>query len=149
MEENTATPKSSNNLIIILVVVVLVVIGGYMLTRGKGATITTEPTTTNTTGTEMAVSETSQAITVEASEFAFTPVSTWQVGQPVTLTLTNVGKMPHDFVIDEISGARTEIIQPGQTTTVEFTPTQAGTFTYYCSVGSHRAQGMEGTVVVQ
>jgi plastocyanin len=148
MEENTTQSRGSNNLLIILVVVALVAVGGYMFMRGRGTTPSTNQveTTNGTTQTSMTVA---QSLTVEASEFAFSAVPTWQAGQPVSLTLTNTGKMPHDFVIDEIAGARTEIIQPGETTTIEFTPTAAGTFTYYCSVGNHRAQGMEGTVTVQ
>ncbi len=56
--------------------------------------------------------------------------------------------MMHDFVIDELS-IRTNILRKGQSETLEFTADNVGTFTYYCSVGSHRALGMEGKLIVE
>lgn len=88
-------------------------------------------------------------ITVQAENFAFSPETiTVQEGQVVRLTLESQNGT-HDFVIDEIDGARTEAIQTGESTTVEFTATTAGTYDFYCSVGDHRARGMEGTFIVE
>ena len=53
----------------------------------------------------------------------------------------------HDFVIDELRVA-TDILSTGQSQTVVFEASEAGTFEYYCSVGSHRADGMFGTFEV-
>lgn len=69
-----------------------------------------------------------------------------KVGQTVKVIMTNTGGN-HDFVIDELN-ARTPIIKTGETTEVEFTVTEAGEFEYYCSVGSHRAAGMVGKLIV-
>ena len=71
-----------------------------------------------------------------------------KVGDTVKLTLTNSGGS-HDWVVDEIEGAKTAVIKGGDTTTIEFTATESGSFSYYCSVGSHRAAGMEGTLIVE
>ncbi len=71
-------------------------------------------------------------------------------GDVVTVNLTNSGGK-HDWVIDEISGASTKIINGGQTDSITFTVPQntAGkTFKFYCSVGNHRALGMEGVFIV-
>ncbi len=88
-------------------------------------------------------------ITVEGFEFKFAPATlTFKKGETVKLTLKNTGKMPHDFVIDEL-GVKTKVINGGETDTVEFTPDKAGSFEYYCSVGKHRAMGMKGTVTVE
>lgn len=97
---------------------------------------------------EMVVENGTQTVTLEATEFAFQP-KTLRVkkGQTVTLTLKNMGKMPHDWVVDEL-GARTKVIASGDMDTIEFTPQQAGTFEYYCSVGLHRANGMVGKITV-
>ena len=70
-----------------------------------------------------------------------------KVGQTVRVIMTNTGGR-HDFVIDELD-VRTPIIGTDETTTVEFTVTEAGEFFYYCSVGSHRAAGMEGLLIVE
>lgn len=71
------------------------------------------------------------------------------VGDRVRIVYESVGGMPHDFVIDEIEGARTEIWSPGDGETIEFVANVAGEFEYYCSVGSHRANGMVGRFIVQ
>ena len=54
----------------------------------------------------------------------------------------------HDWVVDEFNAA-TEIMSQGGTDTIVFVADQSGEFEYYCSVGSHRAQGMYGTLIVQ
>lgn len=54
----------------------------------------------------------------------------------------------HDLVIDEF-GARTEQINTGGKTSVEFVADKAGIFEYYCSVGTHRAMGMKGLLIVE
>lgn len=55
----------------------------------------------------------------------------------------------HDWVLDEFD-ARTERITPEDgKTSVEFVADEAGAYEYYCSVGSHREQGMFGTFIVE
>lgn len=68
-------------------------------------------------------------------------------GDRVTITLTNSDGF-HDWVVDEFNAA-TERISTGDTATVTFVADEAGSFEYYCSVGSHRAQGMVGTLIVE
>ena len=63
--------------------------------------------------------------------------------------VTNAGDASHDFVVerDGEDVAATEVLQPGQSgsVTVDLEP---GTYVFYCSVGNHRAMGMEVTVEV-
>ena len=54
----------------------------------------------------------------------------------------------HDFVVDEFKAA-TQKVRAGNSTSVEFLADRKGTFEYYCSVGSHRQQGMKGNLVVE
>lgn len=54
----------------------------------------------------------------------------------------------HDWVVDEFDAA-TEQVRPGTPTSVTFVADKAGTYEYYCSVGSHRANGMVGTLIVE
>lgn len=107
------------------------------------------PSSNMTTSTTEQMSEDTKEITIEGAEFSFTPTTLrLKKGETVKLTLKNIGKMPHDFVIDELN-VRTKIIKGGETDTIEFTPENSGTFEYYCSVGSHRAMGMKGMLTVE
>ncbi len=66
-----------------------------------------------------------------------------------TFEVVNEGRMPHDFVVerDGADVAKTEVLQPGQSATLTVTLEQ-GDYVFYCSVGSHRAAGMETPVTV-
>jgi len=86
--------------------------------------------------------------TVTGKNFSFSP-STIRVkkGDTVKITFKNTGGF-HDFKIDEFD-VKTAQIQDGQSETVTFVADKAGTFDYYCSVGQHRANGMEGKLIVE
>ena len=68
-------------------------------------------------------------------------------GDTVRIELTSTDGF-HDWVVDEFDAA-TDRVRTGETATVEFVADQTGTFEYYCSVGSHRANGMWGNLVVE
>jgi len=68
-------------------------------------------------------------------------------GDTVTINLTSSEGL-HDWVVDEFEAA-TEKISAGGNTSVTFVADKAGTFEFYCSVGSHRAQGMVGKLIVE
>lgn len=54
----------------------------------------------------------------------------------------------HDWTVDGFS-AKTAQVNTGGKSSVEFVADKAGTFEYYCSVGTHRALGMVGKLVVE
>ncbi len=88
-------------------------------------------------------------VEVEAFEFGFKEDEIIvEAGQKVSLTIKNTGKMMHDFVV-EGTDVRTNIINAGESDTIEFVIDEPGEYTFYCSVGKHRAQGMEGTLIVE
>lgn len=90
-----------------------------------------------------------QEFTVEGGNFFFKPnVLKVKKGEPVTITFKNTEGF-HDFVIDGIAGAKTQRIQTGTSESITFTPDKAGSFEFYCSVGSHRQMGMKGTLTVE
>lgn len=68
-------------------------------------------------------------------------------GDTVTVNFTSESGT-HDWRVDEF-GAGTSIVTTGNSTSVTFVADKTGTFEYYCSVGSHRALGMVGTLTVQ
>ena len=70
-----------------------------------------------------------------------------KIGEKIKIEFTSTEGF-HDFVIDELE-AKTDKVNSGGSTSVEFVANQAGTFSYYCSVGKHRDFGMEGTFIVE
>lgn len=66
-----------------------------------------------------------------------------------TFEVTNTGSMRHDFVVEQNGEdvASTDVLQPGESTTLEV-DLAPGEYVFYCSVGSHRAAGMEVPVTV-
>lgn len=101
------------------------------------------PITTETNAVVPSVKE----FTVEGSSFAFAP-KTMVVNKGDTVKITFTNKVGfHDFVIDEFN-ARTKQIKAGESEVITFVADRVGTFEYYCSVGTHRAQGMVGTLTV-
>ena len=93
-----------------------------------------------------------------------------ETGQPVVLTIENVGLALHDFTIDEIAanvghgeGGSSDSDHTGSghdefalhlaldgnaTGTLEFTPLEAGEYEFHCTVPGHTESGMIGTLTV-
>lgn len=85
-------------------------------------------------------------VEMEATNFSFTPnVINASPGERVSVTFTkNTGF--HTFTIDQL-GLEFAIAQGEK---LNFTaPSEPGSYPFYCSIGSHRAQGMEGTLIVE
>lgn len=55
----------------------------------------------------------------------------------------------HDWVLDEFDAATKQVRPENGVTIVEFVADEAGEYEYYCSVGSHRANGMVGNFIVE
>ena len=68
-------------------------------------------------------------------------------GDTVRIEFTSTSGF-HDWVVDEFN-AKTAQVKAGGVTAVEFIADKTGTFEYYCSVGSHRANGMKGKLIVE
>jgi plastocyanin len=91
------------------------------------------------------------------------PTVTLDAGQSVTVTLHNVGSMPHNWAIVTaktdgntnlaFNGAQiasgTNPLSGGQSASTTFTVGQAGTYYYICQVDGHVSLGMWGTVTVK
>lgn len=81
-----------------------------------------------------------------ASEFAFAPPFL-VIDKPgtYTISLRNDGTVPHNFTIKGVG--KTPDVQPGDTVTTELT-LKKGAYRYFCSIGDHAEQGMDGTLNV-
>jgi plastocyanin len=64
----------------------------------------------------------------------------------VTFTVTNRGRLPHDFAI---TGKKTRRLSAGKRATLTVTFRRAGRFPFVCTVPGHAAGGMKGTLVVR
>lgn len=141
-----------------LVLVALVAGGYFLLGKNNSSVLTPQtqqgtvrpvPTTSTSTDSGTTADEEVQEIQVEGKEFSFTPSSlSVEAEKKVRIVFKNMGKFPHNFSIKELN-LKTKTISPGQTDTLEFTPEEAGTLTFYCSVGNHQSQGMEGKITVE
>ena len=90
---------------------------------------------------------TPKELSVEASDFKFDPVTiNLKAGEPVQATITNTGTLAHTFTIPDLDVNVS--LAAGQTATIDFTPTESGTFELLCTVLGHKDAGMVGTVVV-
>jgi uncharacterized cupredoxin-like copper-binding protein len=86
----------------------------------------------------------------ESSGLAFTPKALSGKAGTVTLKLDNPGgnALPHAIAIEGQGVAKTgAVVQPGATSSVTVA-LKPGKYTFFCPVGSHRANGMEGQLTV-
>jgi plastocyanin len=81
----------------------------------------------------------------------FTPTSfAVQAGQPIELTLDNVGTMTHDFTLSEGVAQPVKIeVAGGEQATATFTIDKPGTYTFTCAQPLHSLAGMKGTIVAR
>lgn len=153
---------------VIIVVVVLLGLGGvYLVSRNN---VSPSEITEVSHGIEKEVSEKVVAtavpevmeekseekeeaveITANAYEFYYEMSSeSVEAGETVRLTLNNMGKGRHNWMIEGMEGeVQTKLLSSGESEMIEFVIDEPGEYTYYCSVPGHRQQGMVGTLVVE
>ena len=143
------TLTNMNKTVSIIVIALVIIIGGYLIFRGGDAIL--EDSETQSTSLEDAVTsnedelESPIEISMVSGNLFFTPKNlTLAKDQPVRITFQNTGT--HTFTIDELD---VNITLRGSSGVAEFTPTQSGTFEYYCAVPGHRGGGMFGSVTVE
>jgi uncharacterized cupredoxin-like copper-binding protein len=85
-------------------------------------------------------------ITVKASEFKFVlSRRSVPVGTTVVFTVSNVGKISHDF---KIAGKKTPTLNPGKKATIKVVFKKKGRFPYLCTLPGHASAGMKGVFAV-
>lgn len=83
-------------------------------------------------------------ITVEAGDVYFEPDTIRiEAGEPVNITVTDVGDAFHDFTLPELD-VRVDL-PAGATVTID----APGEYTYECTVPGHAAAGMTDTLIVE
>jgi len=88
------------------------------------------------------------------------PTITANVGDEINISVANTGKGFHAFGITKSEegfsgiipgsevGAASNPLKPGQEGTVDFIPSEEGTYYYICTVPGHRDLGMVGEIIV-
>ena len=145
--ENILRYNSNMNKLISIIVIAVLIIGAFALFKDKSVAPTDMRIETEVPVTENIEESKIKEFNVDASSFKFTSSTlTVNQGDTVKITVTNSLGM-HDFNLDEFS-AVTKMLKVGESETITFIADKAGEFEYYCSVGTHRAMGMVGKLIV-
>jgi len=107
---------------------------------------TSEIISITTHGGDAVLTEKTFDLTGKSFEFNVTEIRV-QEGDSVTINFESTNGF-HDWVVDEFDAA-TKQVRENTPTSVTFVADKAGSYEYYCSVGSHRSKGMVGTLIVK
>jgi plastocyanin len=91
-------------------------------------------------------------VKLDVNASGYTPKEfTVKPGAPVTIALTSVDDSVHSLVFADPSLAALGVgVYSKETRAITFNaPKQAGTYVFYCNVGSHRSRGEEGKMIVK
>lgn len=91
-------------------------------------------------------------IKLDINGSGYTPKEfTVKPGAPVTLALTSIDEYVHSIVFEDPSLAALGVgVYSHETRAITFNaPTKAGSYVFYCNVGSHRSRGEQGTMIVK
>jgi plastocyanin len=159
-EELVTPPKKSPTLLIVAAIALVAAVGFLLLPKPQQnkqtaqvapsamAEASSSPEVAGTNDTQAQPSGEARVIQLEAGSFYYKPNQIRvKVGEKVKIVMTSKD-MLHDFNIDEL-GVSLPKTRSGQTNSIEFTATKAGSFEYYCSVSDHRAKGQVGTLIVE
>ena len=90
-------------------------------------------------------------VQVVAEEYDFALSRRTVHAGPATIQLANFGEDPHDLRLHRIGGTKTfalgEVL-PGDSSDLR-TTLSTGRYVLWCSIGDHRARGMEAQLVVK
>jgi plastocyanin len=116
------------------------------------STSTAAPAATPTTADSGASGGGGSTVTVAADpsgQLAYDKKTLTAKAGSVTIDFTNDSSTPHNVTIEqgEKELGNTDTIQASKAT--KTITLKAGTYSFYCSVGSHEAAGMKGTLTVQ
>ncbi len=144
---------SSKNIAVVLTAVILLFFGYYYLNSKTGSavnlkTLLSLTPTVSPPPAKVSLSGNILKYTIVGSNYSFDIKEIKaKIGDKIELTFKNQEGF-HDWVVDEFS-ARTKQLPADSEETIEFIADKAGTFEYYCSVGSHRKMGMVGKLIVE
>ena len=129
--------------------------GGSDSGSDSAATSTSETATSSSAETPASGSSSSggsaeaEAITATEQDFSISLDEDTLKAGSYTITVVNNGHATHDLAVEEdgTTKATSDKIGPGESTTLTV-DLDAGEYVFFCSIGTHRAMGMELTVQV-
>lgn len=134
--------------IIIAVVVLIAILAGSYLYKGGITPAPAGQAGQNSNSVLSAQNTNAKEFRVSGKNFSFAPSQIRvKQGETVRIVFDNAEGF-HDLRIDGYN-VGTKQIYEGNSEFVEFKADKTGSFEYYCSVGSHRQQGMRGTLLVE
>jgi plastocyanin len=86
-------------------------------------------------------------VTIEAHDVYFNVTSIKAPAGKLDIHYVEKGTQEHTLVIDGITGFKLEV-GPSTSSDSATVTLQPGSYTYYCTIPGHRAQGMQGTITV-
>lgn len=87
----------------------------------------------------------SQVLEVSLKDLAIEPPSLEAQPGPIIIQVINEGQTAHNFALGERA---TQMLQPGQSATLQVPSLEAGTYEFICEVPGHADAGMRGTLTV-
>jgi plastocyanin len=86
-------------------------------------------------------------VTIEAHDIYFVPKQINAPAGKLDIHYVEDGSQQHTLVITGVSGFKLEV-GPSTSSASATVTLQPGSYTYYCTIPGHRAQGMQGTITV-
>ena len=126
--------------------------GGGSADADAAATTTSSAAETTTGATESSSSGSAaqpMALTATEENFSISLDKDTLTAGTYEITVVNNGSATHDLAVEEdgTTEEKSDSIAPGESTTLTV-DLDAGEYVFYCSIGNHRAMGMEITVQV-
>jgi len=88
-----------------------------------------------------------KTLVVEGREFSYTPEKIKiSSGEAVRIVFKNKGSLIHDLTLEGVG--KTEVIPPGEESSILLKDLAPGTYKIFCSVGNHAQLGMVATLEV-
>ena len=133
---------------------VALAVAGVLALAGCGDDDETTASPTETTSTEDASASGGgggETVAVSLTDFAIDPQDPTLQAGTVTFDVSNDGEVVHNLEVEGPNGEAVlpEDLQGGESGTLEVDLSEPGTYTWYCPVGDHAAQGMEGEIAVE
>ena len=120
-----------------------------LLTACGGSSDAASPSSSTSSSSSASSVGQAQTLTVTEVGFDIKLESSDLPAGDYTITVKNEGDATHDLVVEQDGKdiAKSDTLGPGDSAT--FTVTlQPGQYVFYCSIGNHRAMGMETDVTV-
>jgi plastocyanin len=124
---------------------------------GGGSSATSTPTTTAANGGSGGSSggggaSSSLSLAADSSQIAYDTTTLSAKAGNVTIDFNNPNSaIGHDVCVQDPNGKKLGCskVVTGSNTTLNLSNLKPGSYTFYCSVDSHEAAGMKGTLTVQ